>query len=420
MGYKLFRTNQYYARAWIDLKVSEIPMVIAGLIELKNTGTSGRLERFEKEYAKYIGVRSAVAFPNCRSAIYHSLKALELKDGDEVILPAFTFWVDAAMVVLAGLKPVFVDVDLKTMNIDVSEIESVITEKTRVIMPTHLNGLPADMEEIMSISRKHNLKIIEDCARACGATCGGRKVGAFDIGTFSFGYGKSFYGFGGGMVTTNDDGVRSNLLKAKKSFRNAGKKEIIKQVGKGILQKILTDQRLFEFYLFPRVYEYQIRGNQKYRDWFQYKMPEYSSLPKQFKMELFGIQSKMGIEQLKRIDRTNERRIHNVAILNRELKDVSDIMLPSEVHGKKHVYVHYTVWTRRKNELQKYLFDHGVDAQDETAMNIPVHERFRRYSSGLFKNAEKLHGNILFLPTHPSLGEKDMLYIGGLVRKFFS
>src|SRR3989338_5778695 len=226
-------------RVYVDLSSQEVFSVLQQLLNVKKATGSDRLHEFEKAYACYIGTKYAVSFPSCRSSMYFALRALNLGRGSEVILPAFTFWVDAALVIMAGLKPVFVDVDLNTANMDVSKIEAAITPKTKVIFPTHLNGMPAEMDPIMSIAGKYGLRVLEDCARSCGATYKGKRIGSFDVGAFSFGYGKSFYSFVGGMITSNDESFINNLRKSKKDFEKISTKNLYMQTMKGIILRYL-------------------------------------------------------------------------------------------------------------------------------------------------------------------------------------
>ncbi len=161
---------------------------------------------FEDAFAKYIGVKCCVGVGNGLDALMLILKAMEIGEGDEVIVPANTFIATALAATYAGAKPVLVDVDIDSFNIDVGKIEHAITKKTKAIIPVHLYGQPCDMASIMRIAEKYNLKVIEDCAQAHGAVYKGRKVGTFgDAAAFSFYPGKNLGALGdAGAVVTND------------------------------------------------------------------------------------------------------------------------------------------------------------------------------------------------------------------------
>ncbi len=407
------------SRTSVDLKTVEVISSLLQILNTKKARYSDKVGELEKVYATYTGTKGAVAFPYSRTGTYYVLKALELQEGDEVIMPAFTFWVDAAMVVMAGLKPVFVDVNFETQSIDPTQIEKAITPRTKVIYPTHLNGLPADMDQIMEIAKKHDLRVMEDCARSCGATYNGKRIGSFDIGSFSFGYGKSFYGFGGAMVTSDDEALIKKLRKLKSDFKHISIKNLCIETLKGSLLRYLNISYLYRFSLFPLVYKFQVEGKEQYAGRFRVKMPPYDKVPDNFKIDMNNIQARLGLRQLKRIDKTNKIRMNNARILTQELKDIPGLHIPNEFTDREHVAVHYAIWTENNRELQRFLTKNKIDVQDETAVDLTTLERFKPYVNSKFPNAHKLHNKLLFLPTHIGLTKGDILYIANKVKEFF-
>ncbi len=407
-----------FPRVWVDLRTTEVINSLWKLFSPAMAKGDDRVPSFEQAYAWFIGTSEAVSFPSCRSALYHSLAALEFEHGSEVILPAFTFWVDVAVVELSGLKPVFVDVERDTLNINPTGIEAVITPKTKCILLAHLNGLPCDMDKIMDIARRHNLRVIEDSARSCGARFKGQRVGSFDIGAFSFGYGKSFYGFGGGMVTSDDTEFIKRLRKLKSTFQQISTKDLFRLTLKGCLLKFLNTPRIHWFSLFPLVYRYQIRGDTRFNSWFKIKKPIYDSVPEAYKMKMYNLQAKLGFRQIKTIDSTNSVRKMHLATLDRELAGIPGLLLPPAPTDRDHVCVHYVVWTEQKEALQKYLMEYNIDAQDESAEDVTQMKRFQSDVQGEFPNARKLNGKLIYLPAHPCLSEKDMRYIAARVKDF--
>ncbi len=171
------------------------------------------VKAFEAEAAQYMGVKHAIGCASGTDALLLALKALKIEANDEVITTPFTYIATSEAVVQANAVPVFVDVDPKTFNINVQEIESKITPRTKAILPVHLYGLPANMDEIKALAKKHDLFVIEDCAQAIGAEYKGKKVGTLgDIGCFSFFPTKNLGAFGdGGLLTTNDDALAERL-----------------------------------------------------------------------------------------------------------------------------------------------------------------------------------------------------------------
>ncbi len=408
------------SRSSVDLTTGEAISVLFQILNVKEATNNDKVPKFEKAYASYVGTKEAVAFPYCRTGMYYALKALELEEGSEVIFPAYTFFVDAAMAVLAGLKPVFVDVEFETSSIDVSQIEKAITPKTKVLFPTHLNGMPADMDPIMELAQKHNLRVIEDCARSCGATYKGKRIGSYDIGAFSFGYGKSFYGFGGAMVASNDEKFIAKLREFKKDFKLISAKDLYIQKIKGIILKYLNMPYFYRLSLYQIIYKFQVEGNEKYASRFRVRMPPYETVPDIFKVDMNNVQAKLGFKQLKRIDKTNKQRMAHARLLNEELSGIPGLTIPLLRDDREYVAVHYALWTEKSKELQNYLTRNKIDAQDETAVNTTTLERFASYAQGEFPNAAKLQGNVIFLPTHPYLSKNDILYMAQKVKEFFN
>ena len=172
------------------------------------------LSQFEKEFAEYIGVRYAIAASSCTGAMHIALSALDIKKGDEVIVPDITWVSTANAVMLVGATPIFADVDLDTWTIDPKSVESLINEKTKAIMPVHLYGHPAKMDEIMTLAKKYNLKIIEDAAPSIGAEFNEQKTGSFgDFSAFSFQGAKLLVTGEGGMLCTNDEDLYKRAYK---------------------------------------------------------------------------------------------------------------------------------------------------------------------------------------------------------------
>ncbi|MBF0193639.1 MAG: FkbM family methyltransferase [Magnetococcales bacterium] len=411
-----------YPRVWVDLRVSEIAYSLLRLVNPSSAVAQTSVGEFESRFARFIGVDHAVAFPNCRSALYYSLKALDFPPESEIIIPAFTFWIDPAVVVLAGLTPVFVDVELDSLNIDPTKIEAAITPKTKGILSPHLNGLAMEMDSIMAIANKHSLRVIEDSARACGGKYKGRRVGSFDIGAFSFGYGKSFYGFGGGMLTSNDsdfiERVRALQLD---EFHNISTKELYKAIIKGSLLKFLNTPALHGLTLFQAVKRYELRPHDpQFVSWFRVNKTPITEIPEMFKRKMFDIQAKLGFRQLWTIDSSNQQRRGNLKYLNKALAGIDGLRTPIDPTDREHVCVHYVVWSERKREMQEYLLHNKIDAQDESAQDVTQMEQFKKYATQSFPNAENLENRLCYLPAHPCLSQADLAYISGKINTFFN
>jgi perosamine synthetase len=273
---------------------------------------------FEEKFSQYCGVPFGVACSNCTTALHMSLVALGIGPGDEVIIPDFTLIVSANTVILAGAKPVLVDVDFKTWCIDPALIEAKITPRTKAIMVVHMYGHPCDMEAIMEIARKHNLYIIEDCAQAHGAEVNGKKTGSFgNVSCFSF-YGNKILTTGeGGMVLCRDEKIAERL----RLLRNQGFQE-------------------------PR-FVHEVMA---------------------FNYRLTNIQAAIGVAQTELVEEKIARKRWIGQTYNELLAGQPDLILPYEESWAKNVYWMYGIVLKdsfgvTKDDLMKKLKEKGVDTR---------------------------------------------------------
>lgn len=401
-------------REWIDVKTREI--LSFGFQFFNGATNTDRVYKFERGFADYIGTKGAVSFYSCRAGMYFSLEALKsfgLEKGDEIILPAFNFWANAAIVILAGFEPVLVDVDFNTGNIDYKKIEEKITKKTKAIFVTHLNGIPADMKPIMKIARKHNLRVLEDSARSCGIIYNGKKVGSFDIGCFSFGYAKTIYLFGGGMVTSDDEDFIERLKSLKSDFKNKSVISLFIQLMKGCALNYLNNPSMYGIILFPLAYEYQINGNERYNWIFKIRIPPYDKVPDYFRENMTNLQAEQGVRNLKRVEDSNKKRMDIFDMYNKELSNIPGLHI-LKGSGRS---TYCPIWSEKKKELQKFLLDNRIDIINDSALDITQMDRFKKYK-GDYPNASLLHGKIMRLPMHPILNVSDINYIIDKVKEF--
>jgi perosamine synthetase len=322
------------------------------------------------------------------------------------------------MVLLAGLKPVFVDVDFKTASICPAEIEKKITDKTKAIFLTHLNGISVEMDSIKSMAAQHGLRIIEDCARACGLQYKGQKLGSFDIGAYSFSYGKNFFLFGGGMVTSNDDVFIERLRKFKTEFHSKSKKQTLLETIKACVLKIVNTPLVFSVSLFPLVYQNKARPKQRFKKLFPRKMPIYEKVPASFSLNMNNVQAKQGLRFLKRINSHNSRRGENALIFRKEMENLKEVHLfqPSPFQNEDMLY--FAVQSKNKVELQRFLVRKKIDAEHESARNLPLLAPFKQFEDGEYPHAAALENTVILLPSHPHLTKKDVKYISDKIKEF--
>ena len=327
---------------------------------------SGRLAQgkyvtqFEEEFSKYIGCDYAIAVNSGTSALHLSLLSLGIGPGDEVIVPAFTFAATANVVSLVGAKPIFADVDVYTFNIQIEQIESQISNRTKAIIVVHLYGLPCDIEAISKLAQRYKLVLIEDCAQACGAQVRGKMVGSFgDVGCFSFYATKNLSTGEGGMITTNNP-IAQRMVKL---YRNQG---MIKQ------------------------YEYEIAG-------FNNRMQEVSAV--------------LGLSQLSNLDSRNQKRSMNAEYFKKNLPITNLIELPKSMSGSQHVYHQFTLKVNPKyrDQLMRYLNNNGIEAK--IYYPVPIYHSLAFEENFSLTNTELLCKSVLSIPVHSQLKKRQLHHI---------
>jgi dTDP-4-amino-4,6-dideoxygalactose transaminase len=326
------------------------------------------VEVFEKQFAQHCGTKYALGVDNGTNAIILSLLALGIGPGDEVITAPNSYLASASSIALAGAMPVFVDVR-DDFNIDPEKIEAAITPRTRAIIPVHLTGRPAEMDVILEIARRHNLKVIEDCAQAVGAAYKGRRVGSYgDTGCFSLHPLKNLAATGdGGVITTNDTDVYNYLLKA----RNHG-----------------------------------LRNRDECDFW------SYNS-------RLDTIQAAMLLVKMEYLDEWTEKRRHNAAFYQSRLANV--VKCPEDSSDYYSVYHTFIVRAPKRDQLLSYLEERGIGSK--VHYPIPIHLQRAAaslgYGKGSFPVTEAQTETILSLPVYPELSDDQLGYVASNILKFY-
>jgi dTDP-4-amino-4,6-dideoxygalactose transaminase len=328
------------------------------------------VERFEKEAADYCGCKYAIGVSSGTDAILVSLMALGIEPGDEVITTPFTFFATAGVVSRLGARPVFVDVDNETYNIDPGKIEEKITEKTRAIIPVHLFGQMAQMKPIMDIARSRELPVIEDAAQAMGAKQDGSQAGSIgDIGCISFYPAKNIGAFGdAGLVTTNN----AELAERIKLMRVHGEN--------------------------PRYFYTMIGGN--------------------FRMD--NIQGAVLSVKLKYLDGWNKKRRENAAIYDRIFSGT--IVKPPKVEqNNESIYHQYTIVAPKRDILQVYLAKQGIGSGIFYPRPLHLQDCFEGlgYREGDFPVAEELTASVLSLPIYQELTSEQIEHVAKTVLEFY-
>src|SRR4051794_6160882 len=295
-----------------------------------------QIAEFERAFEQRAGRGTAIAAAYGRIAFYYMLKALDLPPGSEIIFPALTFWVVPELARVAGLTVVFADVDPKTFNIDPDSVERLITAKTRAIVPTHLYGLPCDMDRLMAIAARHSLIVLEDCAHALGATYKGQPVGTFGAGAlFSFQTLKPLNCYGGGLALINDAALAAKVRAMVEALPWPSEKRVTDRLLMGRLQRIFMKPWVFSISLFPVLWvSALIDANPDVFFW--EKIRSLHPLPPQYTERFPNVQAVIGLEALKHLDEWTGQAQENAAFVNRALAGIPGIQLPLAPADRTH------------------------------------------------------------------------------------
>jgi len=396
----------------------EIDAAMRRVIENSSFILGPEVEAFEKEMAAYCGTAYAVGVASGTEALQLALLACGIGPGDEVVTTPFTFIATAEAITQVGAIPVFVDIDPRTFNIDPNLIEAKITPKTRCILPVHLYGHPADMDAIMAISQKHNLKVIEDCAQALGASIIApknviasearqsnppviadpqspviarseaqrplviarssqatrqSKVGSIgDAGCLSFFPSKTLGAYGdGGMVVTNNQQIAENL----KMLRNHGAKQ------------------------------------------------KYYHLVPGFNSRLDGLQAAILRVKLRYLDKWIEQRRRVAGLYAKHLGQIQHIALPHQSEGSYHCFNYYTVRLMdgkiNRDALQKHLSSKGIGSMIYYPVSLHLQQVYAALGGkkGDFPHSEKAQEEVLSLPIYPEMTEEQVAEVAGAIRE---
>jgi perosamine synthetase len=342
-----------------------------------------KVKEFEDRISRFTGAKYAIAVSSCTTGLHLSLVALGIKAGDEVIVPAFTFSATANAVEQQGAKPIFVDIDTNTFNIDVSKIEEAITEKTKAIIPVHLFGLSAEMEKIMKIAKRHKLSVIEDAACALGTKYRNKHVGNFgDTGCFSFHPRKAITTGEGGMIITNSKKIAKKL----KSLRDHGA---------------------------------------NISDFFRHKNDSFN-LPDHnlagFNYRMTDIQGALGIEQMKKLEFILKERKKRAEIYNKAFKNNSHIFTPFISENSNHTYQSYVLRTEKDREkLAEKLIKSGISVRPGT-QSVPhlsyYHDKYG-YKKSDFSKSFNIEKQSLTIPLFSTMPKREQNFVIKSIRKFY-
>ncbi|MGQ9756203.1 MAG: DegT/DnrJ/EryC1/StrS family aminotransferase [Desulfotomaculales bacterium] len=357
----------------------EIDAAVARVLSSGRFILGSEVEAFEQEVAEYLGVRHAIGVASGTDALLLSLRALGIGPRDAVVVPSFTFFATAGVVHNVGATPVFVDIDPHTLNIDPRNVEErlatdpTLRAKTKAIIPVHLYGQMADMDEIMAIAREYELFVIEDAAQAIGAEYRGRKAGSIGhLGCFSFFPTKNLGAYGdGGMVVTNDD----ELAERVRMLRVHGAR--------------------------PKYYHHLVGYNSR----------------------LDALQAAILWAKLPHLPEWSAARQRLAARYDELLREIVGLVLPYRATDRTHIFHQYTIRVLggKRDALRAYLAEQGIATEVYYPLPLHLQPCFRHlsYREGDLPESERASREVLSLPMFPELTEEEQGYVAEEIRGFF-
>ena len=371
------------------------------------------VRKFEQRFAQYIGVEHAVMVPSARFGFYLLLEAYGVGQEDEVIIPGLTYFAIPAMVPLHGAKPVFADIGLSTHVLDPEAFEAAITKRTKAVVPTHLFGTPCDMERICAIAKKHNIKVIEDCAQSTGARFQGKRVGAWgDAAYYTFGLTKNITTLSGAMITTNDASVAEHVRNRIAKGGYASRKKMAKETLTGLAMYMATHPTLYWATVHPAVVLGNRLGKDPIHERFGEEERSYETIPDYYitQGKSLAVQAAVGMKQLSRIENLNGARQKNGRVLDECLVGLPKLTVPTYPKGAEPIYMSFVVHHPDREALARELRAKGVDTTTGYMNDLSDHPLFQDYKRSC-PNATKANKYLLHIPVHPNLsaGDRDHL-----------
>ena len=373
------------------------------LVPTLKTRGEGTVE-LERAVADFVGHEDAVAVPQGRLAVYLATRALISPERDEVILSPYTIHDVVNMIVAGGGRPVFVDVERETCNIDASAISGAITDRTAFILPTHLHGLACDMPAIESEATRRGIPIVEDAAQALGARSAGQRVGGIGrVGVLSFGRAKNVNAFFGGAGVTSDPRIAARMREEIERFPLMARRRLLKRIALCAAADLATRPVVFRAATFPVLRAGIRRGRPGLSEVVQTERdPKLrDALPDEYAKRFRPAQASTVVDQLASVDSLSDRRRRTARIYDEGLRGVEGLRLPPWREDGSHVYMQYPVQVEDRDEVVKQLALRGFDVPVQHLRNTADLDIFAPYVAEC-PNARAVAASTILLPTYPS------------------
>jgi dTDP-4-amino-4,6-dideoxygalactose transaminase len=390
--------------------------IVSGAFRRGEAVSGPAIEEFETEFAKFHRLEYATATSFGRMAFHYILRALNLPPGSEIIFPALTFWVVPEIARRNGLRPIFVDVDPSTFNLDPAKVEAALTERTRAIVPTHLYGLPCAMSELMKLAEKYDLLVIEDCAQAVGARYRGQRAGTFGTASFfSFQLLKGINTYGGGMVLTNDVALARSVRAQALREPPQTLPDLARRFATGYGARVAVSPKAFMFWGYPLQAAVSLLGHHDLSRYVWEKIRPLDRFPRTYHQRYSNVQALLGLRGLANLDRHNERCREHAAQYTRGLIDCRNMQTPRVPVDVEHVFYQYCVYTSDAARLSQWAIRRGIDIETthvDLCSKLALFDEFRAECPGAEATEKALQ-----LPVYSRLRMSDIDRVLRVVRE---
>ena len=373
------------------------------------------IREFEQAFAGRLEGGRAVSTSYGRMAAYYILKALDLPPGSEVVFPALTFWVVPEMARCLGLKVVFADVDPVTFNLRPDALEAAITPRTRAVVPTHVYGLPCDMQEILEIARARGLRVVEDCAHALGARYRGQPAGTFgDAALFSFQVLKPLNTCGGGMAFTRDGALGARLAALAEAEPWPTPAGVLKRIRLGKLERALMRPATFSLTVFPVLWAAAWFGGRP--DVYLWeKVRPLQPFPPGYAARYTNVQARLGLAGLERLDGWTETTRRHALHMSRRLGSLPGVQPPPDPADRVHVYYQYAAYVPDRDAVVARCLRRGLDVEYhhmDVCSELELFGDSRCEAPGARRTADALQ-----VPVHAGLSPAQLERVSSRLRR---
>ncbi len=409
--------NRVYPRHAVNLDITAFGRYIR-LATGDELSYGQSVAEFERAFAECLGAQACVATSSAQGGLYLTLRALEIGQGDEVIMPAYISASMPAAVIATGARPVFADVDPHTFNIDPALARSAVTDRTRALVTAHLFGRAANMQRLQALAAQARIALLEDCSHAAGARCSGRPAGTVgDAGFFSFDIWKNMACFGGGAVTFSDVPLAGSVRRLAGSSPPPHGPSLHMKVLASLCAWLLTRGRLFPWTLYLAARVLDNLGSDALDRLLRQPLEQITQFSPKALGRMANLQAAVGLDEISRLPQRNASLSANGRRLAALLAEVPGIRAPDIPAGElEHIYLYFRILVEDRPEFRKALRKKGVDTQADDLRNCASLEVFSNYRADC-PVAAALPERSMELPNSATFSQTDIDYIAAAVRE---